>query len=407
MAKGCVRLCCFVAAFITPPIVAFLCLTSAMPVRQACLGTLGSLVVAGQRDLVNLPFFKTGLGTDRPAENLWAMLSMTGLYALVLVPAGLIGLSMRWRGRGRLAILRGGIAVAVFAVVAGALWWCRDTIEWDGFARPLPLLILLTIVATVAGFLFHRREEAAQRRLIRQMSLLVLAVLLLSKMLLYARIFHYGFILAMPATLLLCIAALDWLPAFIARRGGYGGVLATAATALMTVAVVFHLRAEAQFIGQKTERVGVGADAFWADPRGAFVNAAVARIAAHSSPKTTLAVLPEGVMINCLTGLRNPTPYINLMPIEMLFFGEQRVVDSFQAHPPDLIALAHKDTSEFGFRYLGADYGRQLGAWIRAHYRPLAGGLIGSPPLRDDKFGILLLENDKRAQGGSHQIAPR
>ena len=207
-------------------------------------------------------------------------------------------------------------------------------IDWDGFARPLPLLILLTIMATVAGFLFHRGEEAAQRRFIGQISLLVLSIMLLSKMFLYARILNYGFILAMPATLLLCVAALDWIPAFIGQRGSYGGTFAAAAAALLAVAGLIYFQVEAHYIGLKTQRVGVGADAFWADERGAFVNAAVERIAAHSSRATTLAVLPEGIMINCLTGLRNPTPYINLMPIEMLLFGEQRVVDSFRRiHP--------------------------------------------------------------------------
>ena len=349
-----------------------------------------------RRDLLELPFFQIGMGTDRPAQNVWAMASMTGLYALVLLPAGILALAVRRRPRLSRKVAAVALATGVFVLVAAALWLCRYAIDWNGFARPLPLLILCTIIATVVAFLFHRREKAAQRRFICQISLLVAAAMLLPKIFLYARIYHYGFVLAMPAALLLCAAALDWIPAFIHRRGGNGGIFAAAFAALISVAALIYLQAEGRFLGGKTYRVGVGADAFWGDAYGAFANVAIRQITAHSSPSTTLAALPEGIMLNCLTGLRNPTPYINLMPIEMLLFGEERVVESFQAHPPDLIALVHKDTSEFGYQFLGRDYGRQLGGWIRANYRPLPNGLIGSPPLRDDRFGIWLLENNNR-----------
>jgi hypothetical protein len=387
---GAGRLGCFLVAFLIPPVIAFLCLASAMPVQQALLGIVGSWGVMANREFVDLPFYRGVLGIDRPMENVQAMLSMTGLYALVLVPAGLLGLALRRTGRYHLM----AVTAMVFFGAAGLLWCWRE--KWMGdIARPFPLLVAITILAVVIGFLQRRRDEAAQRRFVRQASLLVFAAILLLKMILNARIIHYGFVLAMPATLLLAVAALNWIPAFIDRRGGYGGVFTAATAAMLSVTVLAYLGLQTKFISAKIWHVGTGADAFWADRRGAYVNLALEEIAKRSRPDTTLAVLPEGIMINFLSKLRNPTPYPQLIPgVELITFPEDRVLDSFQSHPPDLIALVHKDTSEFGFHFFGHDYYQQLWAWLDANYQPCV--LIGPPPLLDDNFGILLLERIER-----------
>src|SRR5262249_16301477 len=84
------------------------------------------------------------------------------------------------------------------------------------------------------------------------------------------------------------------------------------------------------------------------------------------------------------------TPYDNFQPTDVIVFGEDAMLAAFAAHPPARIALVHKDTSEFGYRFFGRDYAQRLGAWIRAYYRRAS--LIGSPPLWDQSFGIEILE---------------
>jgi hypothetical protein len=389
-----VRVCCFSVGLVIPPAIAFLCLASAMPARQAWLGTLGSWVVAVRSEVRDLPFYRMGQGTDRVWENALAMLRMTALYAVVLVPAGVVGLLARRRGQYRTAI-----AAGAFVVTVVLLWISRAEIDWFELARPLPLLILVAGIAVGACFWFHRHEPSAQRRFVRQISLLVFALALLAKMFLNARVFHYGFVLAMPATLVLVVAAFDWVPVLIDRRGGFGWVFSASVAALLAVTGSVYLSVQSHWIAQKAQRVGSGGDAFWADVyRGVFVEAAAEQIAARAAPNTTLAVLPEGIMLNCLTGLRNPTSHLNFMPVELMLFGEDSMVESFKTHPPDLIALVHKDTSELGFQFFGRDYGRQLGDWIRENYRPWC--QIGAEPLKTDEFGILLLERNEDRKGG-------
>ena len=136
-----------------------------------------------------------------------------------------------------------------------------------------------------------------------------------------------------------------------------------------------YLYVFARQFAEKSTLVGTGGDAFWADfsaqkdeERGRAVN-----ILLHSlselPPGATLATLPEGAMINYLSRRENPTPYINLMPPEVIMFGEDRIVASLAAHPPDYIVLVPSDPSDYGYRNFAIDYGKEIFQWIKANYQ--------------------------------------
>jgi hypothetical protein len=78
------------------------------------------------------------------------------------------------------------------------------------------------------------------------------------------------------------------------------------------------------------------------------------------------------------------------MPPELIIFGEPRIAADLETEPPRFVALVHKDTTEYGARSFGQDYGRALMTWVEQHYRRVE--LIGTEPLREDGFGIVLLE---------------
>jgi hypothetical protein len=347
--------------------------------------------------VTSLLFFRAGMGIDLPAENTLQMLKIGGMYAAILVPAALLGLSLRRPGRYRTAL-----AAALFILLAAPLWYWRAELPWLVISRPLPLFLLIVLAGVGVGFLRHRREESARRRFIRQISFLVFAMLLLVKMILNARIYHYGFILAMPATLLLSVAALDWIPRQIDRLGGAGRVFSAAAAAIFLVLILGNLQVHAYWTSTSTHRIGSGPDSFRADPRGLYVAKILERIASRASPGSTLAVFPEGAMINCLSGLRNPTPFIHLMPIEVLLYGEDAICEAYKKNPPDFIVLVHKDTSEFGFQFFGEHYARRLRDWIGANYRPVL--LAGKMPFQPKNYGMFLLERKDRIEANSKPV---
>jgi hypothetical protein len=107
----------------------------------------------------------------------------------------------------------------------------------------------------------------------------------------------------------------------------------------------------------------------------------------------TLACFPEGIMINYLARRQTAGPYVNYNPPDLLLFGEDQMLAALKVTPPNYIFLVHKDTSEFGERFFGIDYGQKLYAWIAANYRdqPLPMLDLGVEPLRGNQFGIRLL----------------
>jgi len=346
-----------------PPLLAFLALWRFVPPDRALAGTLGSWIAMGNSKLTNLKFYREGMGTSDVWGSFALMARWTGWYALILLPAALLSLALRAKGR------HAWISAVVLLGVGWPLWAMRRDIEWVNAVRPLPLVVLAA-AAVFAVRLVHVRHDPRQRDLmIRRLSLLVLAFMLLLKMILRARIGRYGFVLAMPATLIMVVTLLDWVPRAIERFGGASQHFRWAALGMLVVSSLVYLYdVQRPLFDRKNVWVGSGADAFLADPRGMEVNRVI-RLDSSFSKDATVLVMPEGVMINYLARRRNPTPYTNFMPPEVIFFGEDHIVESLQANPPDFIVVIPKDTSEYGYRSFALDYGQEIGRWVDRNYR--------------------------------------
>ena len=313
-------------------------------------GTTGAWSSVFGSEVSELPFYKLGMGLDRPGERALELLIVAGGWLLVLAPAAAVA----WFARAS----RGpAVPAGVFVAVAAALALLRESIPWEDALRPLPLFAALAAAGLAAG----RRWSA--------LALAVLGMALLSKMILFARVAHYGFALALPATLVVVAALVGWLPAWLDQRGWRGDALRAGALALFGVFAVEHLLVTGTWLERKTEVVGAGRDAFRADVRGAFVNEAVARV--RASGAGTMVVLPEGIGINYLARVPSSTRYINFMPPEEILFGDEAWTEALRSSPPDVILMIPKDTSEYGRGAFGEGYGRALAAWVDSDYRPV------------------------------------
>ncbi len=378
-----------------PPVAALSCLARYMTFDRALVGTLGSWVGTFNAQLLGQPFYRWCLGTDDVRGNLVLMAAWLGWYALLLVPAAALALLVRPASRaGRLIVTISVFTASSLLVVANPLG-----LEVLDAGRPLPVLVLLAGIAPALAVIRSRRQPARAELAMRQLSLVVFAFFLMSKMILNARLYHYGFVLAMPATLVLVVALLGWLPAIVDRAGGRGEFLLAATLALLLPGVAAHLRIQSGWIAGKAFRVGSGGDAFWADVRGRYVSGALRELSSRAGPGETLTAFPEGIMLNYLSRRIDPVPYTTFHTTELVLFGAGTIMDAIRSDPPDWVALVHKDTSELGYRFFGRDYARPLGRWIKEAYRPEV--CVGAAPLQTDDFGILLLRRKTlRSDGG-------
>lgn len=388
----------FAGAALVPPIAAWILLATAMPAGDALIGVLGSWPGVLFSEASELDFYRRGMGLDDPGRRLGILLAWSGRIALVLAVLAGLDLALRRGGRWR-------AAVAAAAALGGASLAFAE-VEWLRTATPLPLLMLAAGLAAALGW--RPAGSAAERGACAlRISLSVLALALLFKIVLDARVHHYGFALAMPAGALLAAALASWIPAGLRRLGGSGQVFRWGAAGLGLAAALGFGRVSNDFYHErqvplavegrqrvvhgKSIPIGEDPDRFWTDARGLILKPALLAIEQIFEPEDTLLVLPEGVMLNYLSRRRTPTRFVNFMPPELILFGEDAMIAELEADPPEGVILLHKSTREYGFEFFGRDYGRDLFAWIGERYRPL-GPPIGQPPLEPGTiFGLQVL----------------
>jgi hypothetical protein len=281
-------------------------------------------------------------------------------------------------------------AVALFAGLSSALLWAGPRFPWGGAFRPLPLATLAVACAALVEIFRSRSTASSGGAPGLRLTMAAWAFGLLSKILFNVRVMDYGFALAMPALLLLVVTLFEWLPDALSARGVRPGFLRATVLALLVGAASASVITTGRYVALKTVPVGAGRDAFRADARGQAVNRTLEFLARRARPGETLAVMPEGAIINYLSRSPNPTPFPVLAPPEVALYGERRMLDAFREHPPDRIVLVHADSSIHGVRFFGRDYARSLFPWVERHYETVA--IVGARPFVDHRFGIQILE---------------
>jgi hypothetical protein len=364
---------------------AWLCLS--LPPAQALLGTLGTWPTLLRGEVASLPFYRWGLGLDRPLRSLQLLASWSFGYAAWLGLGWLAAARVRRGTRFEvLLIVAFGLLPLALVVCLPKLVLLRDV------ARPLPVVVLGVIAGAI------RRVRAPPAPLTPQLraaetarlGLSLFALGMLLKMILYVRLQQYGFAHAMPATLLAVAALIHGLP----ERSRSKPVMRAAGVGLLLAIGAGFLALDARRFAELEVAVGGGKDRIWSDARGHYVTRLLSVLADRAPAGASLAVYPEGAMLNFLSRRANPTPYPSLMPTELAAFGEANVLVALNQQPPDYVVLVQRDTSEFGVKFFGRDYARAIGAYLERHYTPIA--LVGARPFQSDRFGMLLLERNQR-----------
>ncbi|MCC7408605.1 MAG: hypothetical protein IT442_11075, partial [Phycisphaeraceae bacterium] len=363
-------------------------LARTMTPGDAWHAVLGAWTSVLNPDLQQLPFYRQGMGTLETAKSLRALSAMGSWWALGFAGAALAAWTMAC-GK-RLNLLLGCLAFW-YALVTLVIF--RDDVEWLTVMRPLPMALVVAIAA-IAVARWRRGErveqvtsEAEHDATALRLGLCVFSLAMLGKMILNTRVYHYGFALAMPGTVVLAAMLTGGLPRWFESRGRAGAMMRGAVIALVVVFAGMHLTQTHAYIKRKTITLGQGRDMIYADARTEVIKPLLEELATNVRPDQTIAVMPEGVMLNYLARRINPTPYISFMPPEVILFGEDDMIMALHETPPDYLLITHKPTAEYGLPYFGRDYAMKLGLWINENYERAA--RYGDPPLmRGSTFGI-------------------
>jgi uncharacterized membrane protein (UPF0136 family) len=362
--------------------VAFLCLRTAMPANRALVGLMGSWRYALDPELSSHVFYQRIAGLDHPWESLRVVFNATLGYGLVFGSVTLVAMVLR---RPRFGLELAG-AVGFVAVILLAAF--SANLSFEQMARPLPVFTAVLTGLLAWALARNWAHQARARALVLPLTVALFSLLLLAKIALNVKVHRYGFVLAMPATLVLVVALLDWIPKRIEAAGGAGTVFRSTALVAWSIAVAVHLAVNRDRLDVHRYIVAEGTDRFRSDSRGILMNAALAEIRSRLTPNESLVVVPEGVMLNYLARRSSSSPFVTFLPPEIIMFGQDRILNSLQSHPPDYVAVVDRPTDEYGVPVFGRDYGEPILTWIAAGYRPVAS--IESTPLQEGRFGIRL-----------------
>jgi hypothetical protein len=359
-----------------------------MPVIDALLNTAGAWRWLLTTEVANQTFYEAVAGLDQPWWNIVRMLIATTSVSFVLAATVLID---RWKHRSKSRDLVLAILLLVSAPLLSNQWFPL-------LLRERSLLIVTAAILLGLGVLVMKNgwRQLDFERWAAPLAWTVFALLMLAKLLLAPKFYHYGFALALPATLLAVVVAVAWLPKVCCRswQGGRWCQIAIVAICILDLGYLVHT--SSHHLSMKTQPFGSGDDrivGFGGDvaPRDIILTDALEFISRDLPPGATVAALPEGVMLNYQARRVNSTGYINLMPPELEMFGEENIVRSFAARPPDYVLLVHKDTDEYGVRFFGSSgYGEQIMQWVLDHYTPVR--TFGAEPLCGDRFGVKILQ---------------
>ncbi|HTI51195.1 MAG TPA: hypothetical protein VL475_09595, partial [Planctomycetaceae bacterium] len=221
----------FVAAAAVPIILAALAL--AVPLGWS--GAIDGLSINGRLAVdpaltTNSGFYRTLAGWSAPGYGIERM--VRGLAALLIVMTfGCLGdwfLSRFSRGRLLPAV------VGLIAALAG-LVTIRFPDLWSFVSAPLPV-VLAAVLAPIAVRSLRGRLRSSAEMALGLMALYSLC--LLPKILLAVGWGHYGFILAMPGTLVLIHVAVHSIPAWLRSRYGTGDYFRALTVGLVTACAI-------------------------------------------------------------------------------------------------------------------------------------------------------------------------
>jgi hypothetical protein len=300
------------------------------------------------------------------------------------------GFDHPWRNAG-LELRAAFHAVAVFGGIWAAGWlvnrsWSRAVrlattvaalaavcfIPIDKEAGPsLPgLMAILLVILTMRLRRELRQNRRAQTRTLMALALVLLAGAMLARMILRARLDHFGFFQAAFAGMAAAAAMVGEIPRWTGP-GLWGRRLAALAGLAALGLGCASIAAQSAIIrADQTQPVAAGRDRFYAfdpavDETGLLVNWAVESLRTIP-PRATLLVLPEGVMINYLS--RRERPVLDAFEDENLY------VKQLDRAPPDYVIWITRDLREHGIAQFGApgNPGEKILPWLRQNYVAVA-----------------------------------
>ncbi len=339
-----------------------------------------------RKTVANSHIFSLFFGFDRPLQNFLSHLQ--GSVLLLLVCGVMVAASRAWAGATKFSFWWWWGPLMVVATGGLGAWLGAQLGNWNeiGVVFNFSTIIITAVVVGWCGWAAWQ-DRADFTRALGLAVIATPATLMVARMILHGRIYHYGFFMA-PLAVLLTVHLVvvegagtgagqrrrNWLlPVVFAAVALDGGLSLTKLS--------LHL------YSLKTFEVGTGRDRFYTfapgppaglpvepggfySSRGLYLKLMLEE-AAKALPKArTIIAFPETAAINYHLRVPCPVAEVEFHPTGLGFVGPEHVLDELKANPPDGVFFYMRDMLEYGVPYFGYDEGSGLAIlnWLAGHY---------------------------------------
>jgi hypothetical protein len=376
-----------VGSFFAAPLLFYIYLSTHLSFGKAFDWIISPWTYVQNSSNLDIPMYQWVLGIDSVASNL------TKLFTYFLIGAAIIlSVSVVNRFLTRLNYSSKPISIALGLLAAGLLFISLKSFPLLESLRPLPLATSLLVIYYFKQTISEKDNVSTRSLILFSFSLFSFVLLL--KIFLNTHVYHYGFALALPATLVCIRWVLYEFPKLSHNFIGSTDFYRSAMTMLGLVIIANHIWFGYQMHQFKGYPVGSGQDTLLdyhpeLETRAPIVADTLHYINDHIEPDAKIAPIPFGNMINYMTRHRNPLRAYTLNPVEAQFFGENQYLNELKTNSPDYILLLDVDSSRLGAQYFGKDYAQSTYRWIRQNYSK--DKQFGATPFTGTGFGIQIL----------------
>lgn len=359
----------FLFGFLLPSMAFVIYLCSYFTPLNALTAILIPYRIAFDTPIVFSNFYRNLAGLNTPIHNLF----LTCVHAL-WYPAGIVFFNFSFRFIDRLN-LRAARIISTLLTVSGITAACFFTLYYPGFSniyRGLPVLLLFA--GCYQFYLLIKAHKDLEKRSINLsfLTFIIFGFFLLLKIILDVNLYNYGFVLAMPASLII----ISFLFSGLSVHSSQPLALRILPFIILASVMASHIWLYKIKYDAKDFPIGQGPDKILTTNqqtmsvvnRGLQTQKTLDEINKNMYPSSTFTVFPEGVLLNFLSKKLNPIPYLNFMPPEIAFYGENNIIESLNKNMPDYILLIDRNVLEYGFQEFGKDYGRNIYLWIQDNY---------------------------------------
>jgi hypothetical protein len=379
----------FMAGWVLPPLFFIVYFLRAGNLQESVRLTFFDWIALAQSNVAKSPFYQWCLGLDQP---LFHAREIVVYFIAVAIVLGVYAFALR-RMRD-LSWIKSPYVALLVLMLPVLVWAVR--FDWVMCGWPLPLLCLSACVLMLWNY---KQLEAPQ---IFPLLWSVFGLVLLAKLGLFPRVWHYGFALAMPAFVSSIYLLFRLLPVLLEKKFGVPAGQFRIVVGTVLLIGFANLFDQSQLLYERKKLpLGTGSDEVITylptdagqGEKSQALYAAVLWTEKYMPPDATLAILPEGITLNYLTRHVNPTGGLDWNPTMFTVFGQDTMTAAIENHAPDYIFLVEWDSSEFKVGYFGSspEYGQALMDWIHKNYKTQV--LIGNEPLKDGRFGIKILKH--------------